>query len=225
MDDTPNSYAYRCLPLNIANMHGWEVLSPCSFSVIWNGGEGLDSLRIDTDAPPHLRPVSHFGSGILTFYIRAVFRTEPKVNLYVTGPANCPKDGISPLTGIVETDWAPYSFTMNWKLTRPRKKVYFDEGEPFCMLFPVMRDMVENVTPEIRDIEADPDLARAYHAWAQSRAEFNTNLKVDGSDAQKDKWQKVYYRGKKPDGKDGTKDHRIKLHLREFSDLTASKKK
>ena len=32
MTSTPESFAYRCLPLAIANAHGWEVLSPCGFS-------------------------------------------------------------------------------------------------------------------------------------------------------------------------------------------------
>jgi hypothetical protein len=27
MDQTIDSFAYRCLPLNIANAHGWEILS------------------------------------------------------------------------------------------------------------------------------------------------------------------------------------------------------
>ena len=36
----------------------------------------------------------------------------------VTGPFNQPKDAIQPLTAIVETDWAPFTFTMNWKFTR-----------------------------------------------------------------------------------------------------------
>ena len=25
MDETPEAFAYRCLPLNIANAHGWEI--------------------------------------------------------------------------------------------------------------------------------------------------------------------------------------------------------
>src|SRR5271165_1161304 len=28
MDATPEAFAYRCLPLNIANAHGWEILPP-----------------------------------------------------------------------------------------------------------------------------------------------------------------------------------------------------
>ena len=28
MDDTQDRFAYRCLPLSVANQTGWEVLSP-----------------------------------------------------------------------------------------------------------------------------------------------------------------------------------------------------
>src|ERR1051325_11538977 len=75
MDETPQSYAYRCLPLNIANMHGWEVLCPVDFSAIWNGKDDMNAITIETDGPKHLTPISHFGSGILTFHVHALFKT------------------------------------------------------------------------------------------------------------------------------------------------------
>ena len=103
MDRAPESFAYRCLPLTIANAHGWEVLSPCAFTAVWTGGVGKEAVRIEADAPERLRPISHFGSGILTFHVPALFRTEPGVNLWVTGPVNRPKDGIAPLSGVIET--------------------------------------------------------------------------------------------------------------------------
>jgi len=34
------------------------------------------------------------------------------------GPPNWPKDGVYPLSGLVETDWLPFPFTMNWQMTR-----------------------------------------------------------------------------------------------------------
>ena len=37
MDDSPQSYAYRCLPLTIANTHGWEILCGRTFYAEWNG--------------------------------------------------------------------------------------------------------------------------------------------------------------------------------------------
>ena len=38
MDNTSQSYAYRCLPLNIANAHGWSFHLPFEVQAYWNGG-------------------------------------------------------------------------------------------------------------------------------------------------------------------------------------------
>jgi hypothetical protein len=46
MDRVPDRHAYRCLPLNIANAHGWEVASPCAFEVEWDGGPRDRSMAI-----------------------------------------------------------------------------------------------------------------------------------------------------------------------------------
>src|SRR6478736_3013671 len=119
MDNTENRHAYRCLPLTIANAHGWEILSPGGFNAIWNGGKGLDAVTVTADAGVEPAAMSHFGHGVLTFTVPCLFRTEPGFDLMVTGPFNMPKDSIAPLTGIIETDWSPYTFTMNWRFTRP----------------------------------------------------------------------------------------------------------
>src|SRR4051812_30816381 len=67
MDATPESFAYRCLPLNIANAHGWEVLTPHGFEAIWDGGPGTGAITIKLapDAEPARAPVSLFGQGVL----------------------------------------------------------------------------------------------------------------------------------------------------------------
>ena len=46
------------------------------------------------------------------------------------------KDGIHPLDGIIETDWAVATFTMNWKFTCVGVPVTFKKGEPIAMFFP-----------------------------------------------------------------------------------------
>ena len=58
MDKTNESFAYRCLPLNIANAHGWEVLSPCDFTAFWRGGTDVKDVIIRTPkgTAPRLRP-------------------------------------------------------------------------------------------------------------------------------------------------------------------------
>ena len=53
--------AYRCLPLNIANAHGWEILCTTSFSAIWDGRPSVDAIRIKTKPGTVALAISHFG--------------------------------------------------------------------------------------------------------------------------------------------------------------------
>jgi Family of unknown function (DUF6065) len=217
MDETPQGYAYRCLPLNIANSHGWLILNPVPFTARWNGGIGLDSISIQpgsTDGPPTIAS-SHFGNGVLTFGVAGLFRTEPGYDLWVCGPVNMIKDGIQPLTGVVETDWSPFTFTMNYKFTRPFAPVSFGQDEPYCMIFPIRRGAVETIEPEFRTLGQDPDVLAAYTEWADSRRQFNEDLKITGSPAQQLKWQKEYFKGTGQWGK-APHDHRTKIRLKEF---------
>lgn len=216
MDETPEGFAYRCLPLTIANAHGWEIGSPCDFEAIWDGGVGTDSLTILTKTPGVTPPVSHFGSGILTFHVDALFHTDPGYNLYVSGPANTIKDGIAPLTGIMETDWSPYTFTMNWRFTRYDKKIRFAKGEPICTLFPMPRGLVEDTEPVMRSLRDNPELQEQFKAWGASRDKFNEGLRSGDEDAVTQKWQKLYYSGKYPDGEKRFEPHQIKLRLKPF---------
>src|SRR6185503_1989240 len=103
MDGTPEHYAYRCLPLNIANAHGWEVLCPNGFSAVWNGGGNKEDITIAPDGNERCPATSHFGSGILTFQLGCLFRTDPEFDLIAQGPINRPKDAIFALSGVIET--------------------------------------------------------------------------------------------------------------------------
>ena len=217
MDATNEHFAYRCLPLNIANAYGWEVLNPCGFNATWSGGPGLEAITIIADPGGRSPPISHFGNATLTFHIPCLFRTEKGVDLMVQGPINRPKDGISALSGIIETDWAPYTFTMNWIFTRPGVGVRFEQGEPICHIFPLKRGELEDVQPEIRQLSEDPELNAQYDIWTTSRSQFNVDLKQAGSTAQAEKWQKLYYRGVSPDGQGPSAEgHRTRLRLSPF---------
>ncbi len=138
-------------------------------------------------------------------------------DLMVSGPINRPKDAIAPLTGLIETDWAPYSFTMNWQFTRPRTAVRFEKGEPFCHIMPVRRGEIESVEPELCSLSDNPELKRQHDTWTANRNRFNVDLRQPGSEAQAEKWQKLYHRGVMPDGEAaGTADHRTRLKVRPF---------
>ncbi|MCG8443588.1 MAG: DUF6065 family protein [Caulobacterales bacterium] len=223
MDATPQSFAYRCLPLTIANPHGWEVLNPRAFTARWGGEERKESVTIAFEDPPpepkdnYVRPMGHFGSGVLTFELPMMFKTPPGWSLWVQGPVNQPKDAIAPLTGVIETDWSPYTFTMNWMFTRADVEVRFAAGEPVAHLFPVRRSTLERVEPEIRNISEDLDRKEQNDLWRDSRGGFLQALDAQDPEAVAEKWQKAYYRGVRPDGKPGAKDHQIKLRLAEFA--------
>jgi hypothetical protein len=94
-----------------------------------------------------------------------------RLNLLTGGPPNSPKDGIYPLSGVIETDWSPYTFTMNWAFTQAGG-MRFEEGEPFCMVFPVQRGLIDSVEPEIRDIAEDQDTKKRYEMWNAAREKF-----------------------------------------------------
>jgi len=106
---------------------------------------------------------------------------------------------------------------MNWKLTAVNRPVTFEIGDPICMLVPQRRGELEAFRPEIRDIDTEPELLAAYRQWHADRARFLTELRVPGSEAEKQKWQKDYFRGGGPHGT-AAPVHQTKLDLREFDD-------
>lgn len=217
MEETVNKFAYRCLPLNIANGHGWMVLNSTPLVAQWNGEPGLDAIKVEAEEieGEGVSAVSHFGHGVLTFHVNGLFRTEPGHDLWVGGPTNQMKDAIQPLTGVVETDWSPFTFTMNWRFTRAHTPVAFEIDEPICMLFPVQRGMIESVEPEFKSLDTDPELKAAFAAWNLSRTKFNDDLKAEDTEAVKKGWQKEYFRGNSP-GPDKPDNHRTKLRAKPF---------
>jgi hypothetical protein len=223
MNETQNRMANRCLPLLVANEAGWVILNPLAFQATWTGDPHPGSITIefasgDVPAPP---VKSHFGYGVITWTIPYLFRTPPGYNLLARGPANWPKDGISALEGLVETDWAVGTFTMNWKLTRPDHLVSFEEEEPFCMIVPQRRGELESFQPEVRDIRTAPKLAGAAKAWAKSRREAHVRKFLSGYSreyaADWEAWERHYFKGTSPDGTNAP-EHQTKLRLPSFDE-------
>ncbi|HET6397441.1 MAG TPA: DUF6065 family protein, partial [Pseudoxanthomonas sp.] len=60
MDRTDRHYAYRCLPLDMANALGWELLCQAGLEAEWNGGDALEDVQVRPDAGAAAAAVSHF---------------------------------------------------------------------------------------------------------------------------------------------------------------------
>ncbi len=186
----------------MANSTGWEILCPFDITIEWDGGPENENVKITSDTKnAHLPSFvqAHFRSGIITFHTGYLFRTPPGWAVWCMGPQNQPKDGIYALSGLVETDWLPFPFTMNWQMTRPGK-VRFEKGECFCFVTMSEHHKLETIEPDLRTLPSDPVLMQDYNLWRTSRTEFIDRLKERNPEAVKSSWQKHYMRGDGPDG-------------------------
>jgi hypothetical protein len=229
MDAFPDRHAYRCLPLSIANTHGWELLAPGGFEVTWNGGPRTSDLTVRAlERFPDRMPVEHFavsnfGRGVVTLHTGYVFRTPPGWNLFATGVFNEPRPGISPLVGIIETDWLPYSFTMNWQMLGPGS-VRFEKDEVFCTVMPIPKDYLGAWEVAIHAWGDDPVLAAEEAQFRAARVGFQARMDRGDAAAIKEAWQRHYFVGRHPDGTEAA-DHINKLRLREAVDLSGTRPK
>ncbi len=225
MDVATNKNPYRCLPLSMANSWGWEIISTAKFTAEWNGGQGPHDVKV-TMLDGHTPPSPHFGEGTLTWHSGYTFRTPYPYGLYVTGAPNYPKPNVIPLSGVVETHWLAYTFTMNWRFTQPGTFT-MDIGEPFCQIFPVNMDTFDEVEPEIHSMTDDKEFYDRYWDWNISRQEYLTEQNMGMHDASV--WQKHYFQGTNPPDRrkcpvhinkdrEEKSDHRTKPNVPEFTD-------
>lgn len=200
MDAFSGRHPYKCLPLSMANTTGWEILSPWDVTIEWNGGPLQSDITFRFDRPvpdQHHFIQSHFSGGVVTFHPGYLFRTPPGWALWVSGPPNHVKDGIQPLTGLVETDWLPFPFTMNWIFTRPGR-ARWKRDEPFCFITMMEHRRMEQVQPLIRSLDRDPVLMGQYEVWNRERTNFNQRLNRGDPATLKEKWQRYYFKGELP---------------------------
>jgi hypothetical protein len=216
MNGTQDRFAYRCLPLLMANQAGWILTSGRTIVAQWNGGPAPDDLTVvspEAEDPP---ASSQFGHGILTWEIPFLFRTSPGYNLLARGPANWWKDGAIALEGLVETDWAVATFTMNWRLTRPGIEVQFEPDDPICMLVPQRRGELESFHPRLENMHDHSEWEAQFRAWETARNQAIVAIESPAREAGSlVEWQLHYFRGTSPGGA-GAREHQTKLQLREF---------
>lgn len=215
MNGFSSRFPYRCLPLTMANTTGWEILCPADIEVSWNGGDAISDLTVrhveDRNSGLPDFAVSHFSHGILTFHTGYLFRTPVDIALMVSGAPNHIKDGIQPLSGLVETEWLPLPFTMNWRMTRPGT-VYFSKDEPFCFIQMIEHKKMDEVVPTIRRLQDDPELMNRYENWSNSRDDFIKALHENDEAAIQQGWQRNYFLGQELP-QDSCPAHKVASHI------------
>lgn len=216
MSSTPNRYAYRCLPLTIANQTGWWINNPVGFTATWRGGTSPGTIDFHFDASSEIWSNwvnSQFGEGIITWNTPFLFRTKPKGSrLLVCGPVNHFKVNAHPLTALIESDWMSMSFTMNYKVMIPHLPVRFEPGEPLFQVIPLVSNVcsdLENASVSFQKLADDPELARVYNEWDVGRRRFHEQ-KARG-EVKPDGWQRDYFQGRDAIGREAETDHMIKV--------------
>lgn len=205
MHTSTQKFAYKCLPLGIANQYGWQVLSPTDFSVSWFGGKKVSDVSIDVKDPEFERYFnSHFGESTLTINLDFIIRTPQNYSIYIRGIPNKTYGIIRPLDAIVETDWLPFTFTYNFLFMEPGT-VSFKKGEPLFCFFPIERATVENFEIVNKNMEDTPEVLKDYQEFSLARA---SHLK-SGYDA--GVFQKFYINGEGPNKKYNIKNHLKKV--------------
>lgn len=214
IEATPNRFGRRCLPLTIANHAGWAIRVPFGVRARWNGEDAVGNVEVEVLDPTHPARswvADHFGAGIVTFSIPYVFRTPPGVQLLVRGAPNFWIEGAQALEGLVETDWASASFTMNWRIIAPNRWVRWRAGDPICFLQPVCVALLEAAEPRLVMMSDAPAVEAGFRAWANSRDAFNADPQR-GPRA----WQRHYYLGKQVTGERAA-NHHTRLALARFT--------
>lgn len=186
--DVNNGHAYKCLPLSVANGYGWHIMCPISFEAIWNGSttyKDAINFTFHGDGSVEDRYIveenlisSHFGNGIITFSgMNYILKTSENNNLFVKGPTNYFKHGAQALEAIIETDWIPYTFTLNWKITKPNETVTFIKGEPIATIFPMPRKYLETFEAEEIQMDKNNKFYIEHQKWAAKRQDLKTTNK------------------------------------------------
>jgi len=143
-------HAYNCLPLVMANQHGFVLNSLYDFTVEWNGGDAQEDVKITfKDENEHRKHAEiqriepHFGMGTFTIQTCYTLRTPKGVNLMTFNPPNLFIDGLCCMTAVIETDNLRRDFTFNTRVTTSDSIVRVSKGDPLGCIIPYPRHFID----------------------------------------------------------------------------------
>jgi hypothetical protein len=76
--------------------------------------------------------------------------------LLISEPANQDKNFAVPLDAFIRSDWLPFPFTMNWRMTEPNKTARFKVVVPMWYIVPYPLVLLDDMQLEIHDMHDVP---------------------------------------------------------------------
>jgi hypothetical protein len=204
---------YKCLPLSIGNMQGFVFSVPFDFSIHWDGGYKRESLQFSFNKEEYdagdITFGSEFGYGIATLHMPIVLKTPPGINLMTIAPPNFPLPGISPMTGVVETDNLRFTFTLNLKIDIPDSQINIKKDYPLVGILPIPRYFCDSFDLVSAYDIVDESLVKEEQLVIEENKILRdiTNKKLRNNEGPYTT-DKIYYRGKDIRG-NKFKDHQL----------------
>ena len=196
MDESDRRFAYRCLPLVIANQAGWFLPNPSSFIAVWDGGLSKESVRIWFESPGHtqgtvpsnavarladhqsLRQWDCHHRHSLPVPDASIRRTlgqgaDQHLQGRRPGPGRDHRDRLAArhVHHELEADPPPASPSTSRKASRSVWSCPCLEASPRAS------------SPVRLPIAADPELQAQHRDWAESRKQFIDDLQQEGTEA------------------------------------------
>jgi hypothetical protein len=201
---------YKCLPLSIGNMQGFAFSLPYEFDIFWDGSNSPDGITIQFHEDFNkykginfIYPSSDLGHGILTIHFPITLKTPPGINLMTIAPPNFPVPGMSPMTGVIESDNIRFTFTLNLKIDIINMWIKVMPNVPIVGLIPIPRYFCDSF-----------ELKNAYDIFDKNIVEEEVkvvndhDIKRKKTIENKQEGDKTYYSGKDIKG-NKFKDHQL----------------
>ena len=149
-DSKTKHHARFCMPLLMANGVGYDILSPTTFEIEWDGSELHDARVKIIDNSSHGIVDNHSSRGSFTVQTGFVPKTEEGYFIYIKGIPNIRRP-FSVMEGLIESWWSPANFGIVCLCNSPGKFLV-KKGEPLARMILLHQDAID-VDIEIKDNE------------------------------------------------------------------------
>lgn len=187
-DPKTKGMAKFCMPLLMANGLGYNILSPATIEIEWDGNENHSAKINIIDKCTHALVTNHSACGSFTIQTGFVPKTEEGYYTYVKGIPNIRRP-FSVMEALIESWWNPAHFGIVC-LCNYAGKFIIRQGEPLAQMVLLHQDAIK-VKLEVKENEFEI-FQRKEFLEKRLKSVFNRD----------------YFKGLYPDGKEV--EHHIK---------------